>query len=281
MPLVGHKRRRKSDAEEQPPFWRSLPHYLAYPAAGFLLGVCSPVGAFLLRYWIADPLLKGLWVQHELQYNFLFYAYMGIGSVASFVIFGTVIGLRSERQKVSNRILSARIDELHLKSVTDSLTGACTHGYFHEVLELELQRALTTKTPLSVLLLDIDDFKKVNDSHGHLFGDRVIKETAETILASLRSGDIVGRLGGDEFAVLMPGSDNETASQVAQRICSGIERNGARATVSVGAATFTGHEKAADLLGRADANLYQAKRDGKNRVSLQSSDGLREDHQSA
>jgi diguanylate cyclase (GGDEF)-like protein len=262
------RRRRKSDDEPRP-FWRGIPHYYAYPAMGAALGLGSPVGAFLMRYWLADPILKVLWVRHELQYNFLFYAYMGVGTVAAFVVFGYWLGVRSERQRVNNRILNARLDELHLKSVTDGLTGAFTHGYLHEILELEIQHSLTHKTPLSVLMLDIDDFKKINDSHGHLFGDRVIKETAETISSSIRSEDILGRYGGDEFLVIMPGADAQTAQQAANRICHGIAKNGYDATVSVGTTTFDGRGKkdGKALLEAADANMYQAKREGKNQVS--------------
>jgi diguanylate cyclase (GGDEF)-like protein len=265
--MVTGRRRRKSDQDE-PRSARGIPHYYLYPAMGFLLGLGSPVGAFIMRYWLADPLLKELWVRHELQYNFLFYAYMAVGTVVAFVIFGYVLGLRSEAQRVHNRVLSARVDELHLKSVTDGLTGAYTHGYLHEVLEMEIQHSLTHKTPLSVLVLDVDDFKNINDSHGHLFGDRVLKETAETILALVRADDILGRMGGDEFVVIMPDADAETAGQVARRICASIAGNGYLATVSVGTASISGQESqtAKELLARADANLYHAKRHGKNRV---------------
>ncbi len=262
------QRRRKSDAEEIIPAWRKTPHYVAYPLLGAFFGLCSPVGAFLMRYWMADPILTNLWFRNELQYNFMFYAYMGFGTVFAFIIFGYILGLRSEKQRIKNRILGARVEELHLKSVTDSLTGTYTHGYLHEILELEIQETLTRDRPLSVLLLDIDDFKKINDTHGHLFGDRVIKETAETILGTIRSEDIVGRLGGDEFLVIMPEADSETASQVAERICADIAGKGLLATVSIGAATFQGNKEGPkELLRRADANLYHAKHEGKNRVS--------------
>ncbi len=264
---MSRERRRHGDREERGG-WRSIPHQYLYPAAGCVLGLGSPTGAFVLRYWLADPLLKAAWVRHELDYNFLFYAYMGMGTVVAFMIFGYVIGLRSERQRLSNRQLSARVDELHLKSVTDGLTGAYTHGYLQEILEIEIQRALTEKTPLSVMVIDIDDFKRINDSHGHLFGDRVIKETAETISANVRSDDILGRYGGDEFVVIMPGADAQTAVHVAGRARSGIAKNGYLATISVGVATFDGasNEEPAALLHRADMNLYQAKHDGKNCV---------------
>jgi diguanylate cyclase (GGDEF)-like protein len=260
-------RRRRSD-EESRPFWRGIPHNYAYAALGAAVGFGSPIGAFLLRYWLADPLLKALWVRNELDYNFLFYAYMAVGTVASFMVFGYVLGLRSERQKVSNRLLSARVDELRIKSVTDSLTGAFTYGYLYEVLEIEIQRALAERTPLSVMIADIDEFKRVNDSHGHLFGDRVVKETAETITAHVRSHDILGRYGGDEFVVVMPGADLATAQHVAERVRAGISKNGYLTTVSIGVATFdaASRETPGELLHRADMNLYQAKNDGRNCV---------------
>ncbi len=262
------RRRRAHGNEDLRASWRAIPHYQLYPAAGMALGLASPTGAFLLRYWLADPLLKGTWVRHELDYNFLFYSYMGVGTVITFMIFGYVIGLRSERQRLSNRVLSARVDELHLKSVTDALTGAYTHGYLQEILEFEIQRALTNKAPLSVMMIDIDDFKRINDGHGHLFGDRVIKETAETLSANVRSDDILGRYGGDEFVVIMPGTDAATAMHVAGRARASIAKNGYLATISIGTATFdgAGRETPAALLHRADMNLYQAKHDGKNCV---------------
>ena len=255
-------------------YWRVTPHYYLYPAAGPVVGLASPAGAFLLRYWLADPLLKAAWARHELDYNFIFYAYMCVGTVLAFMVFGWVIGLRSERQRVSNRVLSARVDELHLKSVTDGLTGAYTHGYLQEILELEIQRSLTHKSPLSVMMIDIDDFKRINDSHGHLFGDRVIKETAETLSASIRGEDTLGRYGGDEFLVIMPGADALTAKQVAERVRAGVSKNGYLTTVSAGVATFdaASRETPGALLHRADMNLYQAKRDGRNCVRTRCDD---------
>jgi diguanylate cyclase (GGDEF)-like protein len=262
------RRRRRTDPEDLGPRLRAIPHYFAYPALGAILGLGSPIGAFALRYWLADPLLKMTWMRSELDYNFLFYAYMTVGTVASFIIFGYVLGIRSERQKISNRRLSVRVDELHVKSVTDSLTGTYTYGYLYEVLEIEIQRTLTGKGPLSVMIVDIDEFKLVNDSHGHLFGDRVIRETAETIAAHVRSHDILGRYGGDEFVVVRPGADAPTALHVAERVRAGIAKNGYLTTVSIGVATFDGasREKPGGLLHRADMNLYQAKRDGRNCV---------------
>jgi diguanylate cyclase (GGDEF)-like protein len=261
------QRRRRSDQDESRPLW-ALPHQYLYAALGAALGIGSPIGAFLLRYWQANPLLKEIWIRSELDYNSMFYAYMGVGTVLSFIVFGYVLGLRSERLKIGNRLLSARVEELHLKSVTDALTGAYTYGYLHEVLELEVQRALNDKAPVSIMIVDIDEFKRVNDDHGHLFGDRVIKETAETIAAHVRSDDILGRYGGDEFVAVMPGADAATARHVAERVRAAVAKNGYMTTASIGVATYEGARKElpGELLHRADMNLYQAKRDGRNCV---------------
>jgi len=264
--VTAHRRRRSDLDSPRPP--RAIPHQFLFPALGALVGLGSPIGAFVLRYWQANPLLTASWVRSELDYNFMFYAYMGVGTVGAFVAFGYILGLHSERLRIGNRMLSARVDELHLKSVTDALTGAYTYGYLHEVLELEVQRALNEKAPLSIMIIDVDEFKRVNDDHGHLFGDRVIKETAETISAHVRSNDILGRYGGDEFVVVMPGADRQTANAIAERVRAGVSKNGYRTTASIGVTTFDGttKEKPGDLLHRADMNLYQAKRDGRNCV---------------
>ncbi len=232
------------------------------------MGLGSPIGALALRFWLAAPVPSQAWARGELSGNLAFYAYMGVGSVLAFTLFGVLIGVHSERQRFSNRLLSARVEELHLKSVTDSLTGAFTYGYLYEVMEIEIQRARAGKLPLSLMLIDIDEFKRINDGHGHLFGDRVIKETAETVSAHVRAADILGRYGGDEFVVIMPGADEATAARVSERVRAGIAKNGYMATVSIGIGTFDGRQelKPADLLHEADMNLYQAKRDGRNCV---------------
>ena len=105
-------RRRKSDVEKQEPLWLRIPHDILYPAIGFFLGLGSPLGAFIMRYWLAEPTLPSLWTRRELQYHAPFYIYMGVGTVAVFMIFGFVLGRQSEAQRVHNRTLSARIDEL-------------------------------------------------------------------------------------------------------------------------------------------------------------------------
>ncbi|MDD5630130.1 MAG: hypothetical protein PHU21_13770, partial [Elusimicrobia bacterium] len=116
-------RRRRSDLEEPRAFLRSWPHTALYPALGFVVGLFTPLGIFLMRYLLARPVLATQWMRYELEYNANFYAIMAIGTTLSFMLFGYILGRHSEEQRGDNRVLRARIDELHLKSVTDGLTG--------------------------------------------------------------------------------------------------------------------------------------------------------------
>lgn len=263
------------EVEESFPQW--LPLYVVYPFIGFLIALATPLGAFLLRYLQADPVLTSLWMRSELSYNSVFYVYMGLGSALSFVSFGYVLGAFSESQRVHNKDLRERMEDLHLKSVTDGLTGAFSHAFLHETLGIEIERSRRHSRPLSVLMMDLDDFKELNDAHGHLFGDRVLQELTETLNMNIRQEDVLGRYGGEEFLVIMPGADAKVAKRVAERVRKAVARMAVlhvsgkrriRMTLSIGVASFTGDmERSSSLLERADRNLYRAKRQGKNRVA--------------
>ncbi|MBI5201194.1 MAG: GGDEF domain-containing protein, partial [Elusimicrobia bacterium] len=211
----------------------------------------------------------------ELHEEKVFYWYMGVGTVLSFAIFGYLVGARSERQRARNAALRTRVRELHLSSITDGLTGAFSHAYLQEALQLELEASRRSGRPVSVLMLDLDDFKKLNDTHGHLFGDRVLREVTETIAANIRQADVLGRYGGEEFAVIMPGADPATAVKVAERVRLAVSRSPISpphaapvpVRLSIGAATTAdGQTSAPDLIRKADENLYRAKNGGKNRT---------------
>ncbi|MCA1905296.1 MAG: sensor domain-containing diguanylate cyclase [Desulfarculus sp.] len=186
--------------------------------------------------------------------------------------------------------LTLRVRELHQEreqlaqsqrryremSMTDGLTGLYNRRYFESRLASELDHARRLDNPLSLIMLDLDDFKAFNDRHGHLAGDQVLKALAAVLRLSLREGDCACRYGGEEFAVILPASDLEGARLVAERVRAGMERGlfretpglAAEVTLSLGVARLRDDEDAHGLVARADLALYRAKAAGKNRVEM-------------
>ncbi|MCK9380918.1 MAG: GGDEF domain-containing protein [Sulfuritalea sp.] len=158
----------------------------------------------------------------------------------------------------------------HLAS-HDSLTGALTRRALLEACEQELERCQRKDHVMSMLMLDLDHFKTINDIHGHLTGDRVLIDFVARVTALLRRPDRFGRFGGEEFVALLPETSLEEARNVAERIRADVASAGAQpwCTVSIGAATSSADEASVDtLLARADAALYQAKAAGRNCVKI-------------
>ena len=174
---------------------------------------------------------------------------------------------------------SELIDRSHVLEQSanfDSLTGLLTRNHFMNLAEREFQRAQRLKHNLVILMLDFDEFKLINDTHGHIIGDQVMKAVAENCLRQVRNIDLVGRYGGDEFIFLLVETSAKDAVHVADRICKNIaettiesERGPLGMTVSIGVASlYDGCPNLIDLLNRADKALYAAKRAGKNRGVL-------------
>ncbi|MDH5805347.1 MAG: GGDEF domain-containing protein [Gemmatimonadota bacterium] len=180
-----------------------------------------------------------------------------------------------ERANFANlRMAQLYSEQLEDMANTDPLTGSVNRRHFDKVMSYEWSRATRTKRPLSLLALDIDRFKNINDTYGHPVGDAVLKEMVDVLELSVREIDTIARLGGEEFAVILPDTPIGGARGVAERIREACEEltvysNGAAVnfTVSIGAVEMSDSvENAEDFLRVADAALYEAKRGGRNRV---------------
>src|SRR5213592_2081003 len=160
--------------------------------------------------------------------------------------------------------------ELHQLATQDTLTTVLNARAFSQELGQELGRNRRYGRPLALIYLDLDDFKRVNDAHGHATGDAVLRLVADATRSAVRQADVVGRLGGDEFAVLMPETEGTVAHAAANRLAVGIRtvfRGTPSVTASIGVVSVTGSEAGTDeLLRKADQAMYEAKRSGKDRV---------------
>lgn len=159
------------------------------------------------------------------------------------------------------------------QAVTDALTGLYNRRYFEEALEKEVQRAKRQKQPFSVIGIDLDFLKKINDTYGHTYGDLAIKTIADVLKSNARSVDVPARIGGEEFNVLLPGINSEGAMAAAERIRKSIEKaeidTVGHITGSLGVATYFEHsENPEELLELTDQAMYTSKREGRNRVTL-------------
>ncbi|MEQ9558228.1 MAG: diguanylate cyclase [Rhodospirillales bacterium] len=186
---------------------------------------------------------------------------------------GEVTHIAAIQRDVTADVL--REQELLSLATTDDLTGAKNRRHFMERAELEVHRLRRHRVPFSVVLLDLDHFKQVNDTHGHQAGDDVLKEAVRRWQLGRRPFDTLGRLGGEEFAILLPGADSEAAMTVAERLRAVIAEapfdtidGPIDVTVSIGVAEAEDADQTIEgTLGRADAALYHSKHAGRNRAT--------------
>ena len=216
-------------------------------------------------------------------------------SIGALVIERHLKGSRIERRVVgmlerfaAHGALSLRnawlLEQVQRIAASDALTGLANRGTLQEALGRDLARALRESGTLSLLMLDVDHFKAVNDHFGHQAGDVVLQRVAKRLDEASRAGDLPGRYGGEEFAVLLPDTDAEAAIMVAERLRSAVaeDTEAPVVTVSVGVATFPNDAMDADGLVRAaDAALYASKRGGRDRVTSASDTDASEDAQAA
>ncbi len=182
------------------------------------------------------------------------------------------IGLQLANASLADQLRVALKVEQHDAS-TDALTGQGNRRALDALLRRQMEIAEQTGQAFSVLMLDIDFFKKINDAHGHSVGDEVLRAFALRVREHLRQGDVCARYGGEEFVVVLPGAPLPKALEVAERVRHSIAHTPLlttpllNATVSIGAATLVAGQALEDLLQAADAAMYAAKRGGRNKVS--------------
>ena len=179
----------------------------------------------------------------------------------------------TEKKESENR-LKTLTKKLELLASTDSLTNINNRRSFYEKSEIEFSRSFRKQLPLSLLTIDLDNFKRVNDNFGHATGDIVLKSFAKSVQTLLRQYDVFGRVGGEEFAILMPSTESKSAIIVAERIrqkiankCILLDNATLNISVSIGLAEKTKLMSSFDdMMNEADENLYKAKTNGKNQI---------------
>ncbi len=181
----------------------------------------------------------------------------------------------------TNRALEIREHEIRELSLTDTLTGVGNRRRLDEALAREVGRAVRFEAPLSLIILDIDHFKRVNDKWGHETGDRVLREMGGALLTMLRQTDIATRMGGEEFVVLLPATNLPEAVVCAERFRHDLRARGfdlpEAVTSSFGVACLRPGEAGASLLARADTALYAAKQQGRDRVVAAEASGKQDE----
>jgi len=186
--------------------------------------------------------------------------------------------------------LNQTVTLLKEQAHTDALTGLYNNRHFQITLTQEIERTQRTGVPTSLMMVDVDHFKRINDTHGHLAGDKVLKHLATLLQNSLRKLDIPCRYGGEEFAVLLPSTPLLVAAQVAERLrlqisdtrlaWEGLELS-ITASIGVGACNDNTTETKEEFVGRIDKQLYRAKREGRNRICAAPQQPSREKNVSA
>src|SRR5919106_787012 len=221
-----------------------------------LTGTAAVAGLLLIR--VAFAYVPSL--TFEFLANRLTYLYVFVATALVFLVLGYTLG--------------RRIEELRRLSATDALTGLANRRAFQVRLRDEWLRARRYDSPLSLLLVDVDGLKRINDERGHAAGDEVLRTAAHAIAVTMRVTDFGARWGGDEFAVVAPNTVRRSAQHLAQRLVGQLSREAqvhqAAVTISVGVATIEPQRDPSAtierLLDAADSALYQAKHEGRNRV---------------
>lgn len=274
-----------------PVFYRSFVHpnlRLRLFTHCVAVGLCYAAGALLLirhrneetrsagqpAVWILSAMaaLQAAWVLYPLLFSIHLDLYHPDRVDAAFSYLSMMLGLASGIALLWLS-LSMHRNQLRRAAQTDSLTGLLNRGAFEQILRRELLRAQRSRASLGLMLIDLDYFKQVNDSHGHAVGDHVLRRISAALAAGTRPSDVLARYGGEEFVILLRESSVDAAQAAAERIRQDIAAladlpQHLSLTVSIGVAISLAGEAPDEFLLRADEALYRSKREGRNLVSV-------------
>ncbi len=199
------------------------------------------------------------------------------------VIYYSAIEQSREEKERLEHLVSERTKEIELLSKTDSLTGLWNRGYLEESLDIEFKRAKRYKHEFSIMMIDLDHFKQINDNYGHMAGDEVLRQVSHKIKECQRETDFIGRYGGEEMVVILPETDLATSTKIAETIREAVkaepiefESNSIAVTTSIGVSSLREeHSDYQMVFAEADEAVYRAKELGRNRVEFSSTKRLR------
>lgn len=237
---------------------------------GILWGLPIPIVStfFEARLTGCTGFLESIYLASTTPFQWFFFAHP--------IIFGILFGILGSIRKRKDNQVNSLIEELHNLSNIDALTGLNNRRFFTQSYLTENARAERMKEPLAILLMDIDHFKLINDNHGHIVGDEVLKATGQFLQSQSRPYDIPARWGGEEFVILLPKTDETQANILAERIRKDFTDNikslfNMNITISIGISQYYIDDSIETFTERADKALYQAKDNGRNRCVTWSS----------
>ena len=206
--------------------------------------------------------------------NFFTINSVAFASTFEVILLSTALGDRIRVLRKEKRELQSKERRLTELSITDELTGLFNKRWFSSKLKSEIEHSRRMSEPLSLIMIDVDNFKQINDTYGHDTGDKILAELGLLILSSIRDHDIGCRYGGEEFSVILPGTDIDKAYNVAERIRASFESSvyyisseqSIYSTISIGVAGLNQNDDESELFKKADTALYKAKTEGRNRI---------------
>lgn len=210
---------------------------------------------------------KWLQVNYQTRYDWTQLAYI----LAPVLLILVIIILFNGKLRLARQRLEVTNQQLEVLSVTDHLTGVYNRQYLDQILDAEVEKVMRYDARFSIIMMDLDNFKAVNDEHGHLVGDEVLVTCSRLIQSQIRKSDIFGRWGGEEFIVICTGTTLHQACLLSEKIRMAVDEGAfpehIRQTVSLGVAQYNKGEPVKDCVDRADRHLYKAKQSGKNQVN--------------